>query len=241
MLFQVWIAERKVKIEYDFRLFKLMSHVFGCYSINCAVFESFWISAERPNAYQNKKWVESSLKWADSEMKTKLNTKNEEKQQLFRKKLNAERRDVCIILVLMLSFIAPVCIHSVCIIWRSYVCFVCSGYRILWWVFVVFVVEASRRFWTAHYSAYHLENSIYATLYTRHLHRFQLFVLVWETQKMAMLLFHSLMDNIFLCVLLCFLTLSCFLFNSLRFFSESCEFKRLLIHIILHNTSAFFK
>lgn len=87
MLFQVWIAERKVKIEYDLRLFKLMSHVFGCYFINCAVFESFWISAERPNAYQNKKWVESSLKWADSEMKTKLNKKNEEKQQLFRKRI----------------------------------------------------------------------------------------------------------------------------------------------------------
>lgn len=122
---------------------------------------------------------------------------------------------------------------------RMFVLFVRA--KVFFDVFVVFVVEASRRFWTAHHSAYHLENSIYATLYTRHLHRFQLFVLVWETQKMAMLFFHSLMDNIFLCVLLCFLTLSCFLFNSLRFFSESCEFKRLLIHIILHNTSAFFK
>lgn len=205
MLFQVWIAERKVKIEYNFQLLKLMNHVFGFYSFNCAVFESFWISAERPNAYQNKKWVESSSKWTDSEMKTKLKKIMKKKQQLCGKELNAERRDVCIILVLMLSFIASICIHSVCIIWRSYVCFVCSGYRILWCVFVVFVVEASRRFWTAHYSAYHLENSIYATLYTRHLHRFQLFVLVWETQKMAMLLFHSLMDNIFfVCVLLLF-------------------------------------
>lgn len=225
MLFHLWIAERKVKIEYDFRLPKLMSHVFGFNSINCAVFESFWISAERPNAYQNKKWVESSLKWADSEMKTKLNKIMKKKQQLFRKELNAERRDVCITLVLMLSFIASICIHCVCIIRRSYVCFVCSGYRILWCVFVVFVVGASRRFWTAHYSADHLENSIYATLHTRHLHRFQLFVLVWETQKMAMLLFHSLMDSIF-CMFCCvFFTLSCFLFNSLCFFflNQSCE------------------
>lgn len=168
MLFQVRIAERKVKIEYNFQLLKLMNHVFGFYSLNCAVFESFWISAERPNAYQNKKWVESSLKWADSEMKTKLNKIMKKKQQLFGKELNAERRDVCIILVLMLSFIASICIHSVCIIWRSYVCFVCSGYRILWCVFVVFVVEASRRFRTATLFSissrkFNIRNIIYTT------------------------------------------------------------------------------
>lgn len=112
--------------------------------------------------------MESSLKWADSEMKTKLNKIMKKKQQLFGKELNAERRDVCIILVLMLSFIASICIHSVCIIWRSYVCFVCSGYRILWCVFVVFVVEASRRFRTATLFSissrkFNIRNIIYTT------------------------------------------------------------------------------